>query len=150
MVMLFSATVSAQLNDALQRVGETDEVATIARPDFAKIRATPTDEFLEKLPSYREQMNKYIDYKKSICSGEFSTSVLDDQGSTSSRVSTKRKLQAEERQLCLRELKTVQLNFIESMFVARKNYILSVQAKQLEELAKIKESAIQNLNKTTN
>ena len=60
------------------------------------------------------------------------------------------KLSKEEREVCFRELKQVQQKYIESLFEAKKRYVIHLHKQRLEELEKSKEEAIKELMKKFN
>lgn len=101
--------------------------------------------YFSKIDVYRSHLEKYIEHKKRVCDGEFSTIILSgkEEGDKSK---PSRKLSKEERQLCFRELKALQITYINNMYVARKGYLDHLHQKRIQELQDSKDSAIKSLN----
>lgn len=119
----------------------------------AKIDEIPSlapNEYLSKINSYREEIDKFIEHKKRVCSGEFSLIVLDGENNNESDEERTYKLSKEERKLCIRELQVLQLKFINNMFIARKNFLENGHKKSLEELEEARNQAVKNLKDSFN
>ena len=61
---------------------------------------------------------------------------------------SKRKLSEKEATLCLKELKSIESSFIESMYQARKRYLDYVHKKELRALKDTKKKALEELDKS--
>jgi hypothetical protein len=59
-------------------------------------------------------------------------------------------LSREERKLCFRELKALQVTFINNMYSARKRYLDFLHAKRVEELEQAREKSIKSLQDSFN
>ncbi len=102
-----------------------------------------------KIEEVRDKLEKYIENKKRVCDGDFSTVVL-SRGERESDKKKSVKLSIEEREVCFRELKQVQQKYIESLFGAKKRYLVHLHQQRMNELEVAKEMAIKELNQTFN
>ncbi len=111
-----------------------------------EVKDLKPEEYIQKVNSYRDVIEKYIDHKKRVCSGEFSTIILSNLGTQvdSNRIH----LNNEERELCFRELKALQINFVNNMYVARRKFLDANHEKRVEELSKAREEALGSINAT--
>ncbi len=102
------------------------------------------DEFLQKIDSYRESLERYVEHKKRVCNGEFSTIVL---GVTNVEKTArkKNKLTRAERVLCFRELKGFQVTLVNNMYSARKRFLDYLHSKRITELEKARNKTIKSL-----
>ncbi|MEI8347504.1 MAG: hypothetical protein WCG27_08550, partial [Pseudomonadota bacterium] len=92
----------------------------------------------------RISVEKYIDHKKRVCNGEFSTIILNEAGEEQS-TKPEKALSPEERKLCFREMKAMQISYINNMFSARKRYLDFLHALRIEELTKVRDRTIKSL-----
>lgn len=116
-----------------------------------KLKDLPGESYFKEIDNYRSELEKYFDQKKRVCEGEFSTVILtgvpqEDKKNTAKPV----KLKPEERKLCFRELKALQLTFINNMYQARKRYLTFLHDKRLEELDLSREKAVKSLQDSFN
>lgn len=110
----------------------------------------PKDYFKE-IDNYRSELEKYFDQKKRVCEGEFSTVILTGAPQDGDADAKKPvKLKPEERKLCFRELKALQLTFINNMYAARKRYLEYLHQERLKELDASRESAVKSLQGSFN
>jgi hypothetical protein len=131
---------------AAQESGETSfEYTKRVRDELEAIKNLSSEEYFLKVDGMRVEIEKYIDHKRRVCNGEFSTVVLTEKEDISVRPKAN-KLTKEERKLCFRELKALQNTFINNMFVARKAYLDQLHKQRIEDLSKMREEAIKNLN----
>ena len=101
--------------------------------------------YISKINFYRTSLEKYFEHKKRVCHGEFSTVVLTGNSSVGSEKQSQLKLSKEERKLCFREMKALQVTFINNMFLARKRFLDYLHTKRLKELSEAREKAIASL-----
>ena len=99
------------------------------------------DDFSSRIDEVSETLEKYFEYKKGVCRGEFSTIIF--QESQNSR--TNFKLTKKEQLLCFRELKALQVKYINKIFKVRKNYLDYMHTKRLDELKKVREKALEDV-----
>jgi len=117
--------------------------------DLEKLKALAPKDYFQKVDDFRTELEKYFDHKKRVCEGEFSTVILS--GSSENKQNKKPvKLSREERKLCFRELKALQVTFINNMYSARKRYLGFLHAKRIEELEKARENSIKSLQDSFN
>lgn len=107
------------------------------------IKILAPQKYFSEIDKYRSSLEKYINYKKRVCNGEFSTLILNEKDKSTKR--SKKRLSVQERRLCLREMKALQITFINNMFLARKRYLDYLHGLRIEELRKIKEATIRSL-----
>jgi len=113
-----------------------------------ELKNLPPEHYAREVDSIRSSIDRFIKFKKGVCQGEFSSIIINERDDTRDFVArnSKKKLSREERKLCYRELKSFQVQFIQSMFQARKKYIIYLHNQQLKDLESSKEEAIQRLN----
>ena len=105
-------------------------------------------EFPARIGSLRKKVEKFLEYQKRICQGEFSTIVLNEFNDKDSDNNDVKKLNKEERKLCFRELKNIQIIFINNMYTARLNYLKGTHQEEITSLQLAKEQAIKSIKKT--
>ena len=104
-------------------------------------------EYINNIDGYRRSIERYIENKKRVCSGEFSTIIVDDEKGISPEIEAKR-LDERERKLCFKDIQTLQINFINKIFEARKRYLFYLHKIRLKELSEARESVIKNLKES--
>jgi hypothetical protein len=108
-------------------------------------------EYFKEIDNYRTELEKYFDQKKRVCEGEFSTVILTGAPQKGDEDTKKPvKLKPEERKLCFRELKALQLTFINNMYAARKRYLEYLHKERLQELDLSREKAVKSLQGSFN
>ena len=113
-----------------------------------EVKDLAPEEFLQSIDSYRESLEKYIEHKKRVCNGEFSTIILGVEDNEKKLKKKKRnKLSREERTLCFRELKGFQVTLVNNVYVARKRFLNYLHQKRIEELEATRIKTIDNLQK---
>lgn len=113
-----------------------------------KIRALSElkpESYSQSVEAIRSDLDRYFDNKKRVCNGEYSTMVLGDVGEPSRSAEEGRKLSKDERKVCFREMKNLQVSYINALYEARRKYVLWLQEKQLDELSKVRDEAIKRL-----
>jgi UDP-N-acetylmuramoylalanine-D-glutamate ligase len=120
--------------------------------ELEEIKSIKPEDYFTHIDEYRAGLEKYIDHKKRVCEGEFSFIILNDSTADEKRNTTnkKNKLSKEEQALCFRELKALQITFINNMYVARKRYLDYLHAKRIEELQNTRDNAVKDLSKQFN
>ena len=113
------------------------------------IKNLAPEDFFQKIDGFRISLEKYFLQKKKVCNGEFSTFILSD-GNVKTGVpdGQSKRLSKEERKLCFREMKALQLTYINNMFLARKNYLDFLHDRRISELMKAREASIKSLHST--
>ncbi len=101
--------------------------------------------YAQDVESLRAELDRYFENKKRVCNGEYSTMVLGDVGESARSSEETRKLSKDERKVCFREMKNLQVSYINAVYEARRKYTLWLQEKQLEELTKVRDEAIKRL-----
>lgn len=129
-----------------QEKNETNifEYTKVIHESLKKLKSVQPENYVIEVDEYRKDLEKYFDQKKRVCEGEFSTVIFEGikDGDTEKKPV---KLKPEERKLCFRELKALQLTFINNVFVARKNYLEFLHKKRLKELEVARENAVKSL-----
>lgn len=115
------------------------------------LKDLPAESYFKEIDNYRAELEKYFDQKKRVCEGEFSTVILtgvpqEENPNTPKPV----KLKPEERKLCFRELKALQLTFINNMYQARKRYLEYLHQERLKELDASREQSVKSLQSSFN
>jgi hypothetical protein len=102
------------------------------------------EEFNGKIAEIRVEIDKYIEHKKGVCQGDFSTVILEQSQAEKSEY----KLTKSEQELCYRELKALQITYINKLFTARKNYLDHLHAQRIKKLGAVREEALKQLQST--
>ena len=126
--------------NTLASEGETTRVVK----DLQALKKLTPENYLKEIDSYRESFKKYIDWKKRVCKGEFSSVVLSEVRPGEGLEA--KKLTLDEKKSCFREMKTLHVMFINNMFDARKRYLENTHLEQLAQLEKVKLESIKKLN----
>lgn len=93
-------------------------------------------------------MIQFIQVKARVCSGEFTTAVLEEGVSSGKKnVPPLTKLSKQQKQLCFAELKAFQTTYINHLFEARKRYLDYLHTHRLDELFKTRDKILQDLQK---
>lgn len=115
------------------------------------LKNIPGENYLDTIDNYREDLEKFFEQKKGVCEGEFSSVILDGIGKKTVKTEedpandATNKLRPEERKLCFRELKALQLTFINNSYEARKRYLNFLHEKSLKGLDLSREKAVKSL-----
>ncbi|MFG1492635.1 hypothetical protein ACRXCV_04785 [Halobacteriovorax sp. GFR7] len=144
MTLLFipTLTVYAQADK-----GETQSEKEMSKVMYAKIEEVkniPPKDYVTRTQVIRKEIDKYIDLKKGVCSGDYSTFVLDHKDIESSQ----HKLTKIEKDLCYRELRAFQVTYINNLFIAKKNYLNHLHDERLKKLEEIREETLRSLKAT--
>lgn len=136
-----------------QEIGESEtsfEYTRRIREQLTELGKLPPEKYFDAVDSYRANIEKFIEHKKRVCNGEFSTVILNQKGPAPQidKKSSLNKLSREERKLCFREMKAIQITFIDNMFAARKRYLEFLHKLRLEELSGAYQMAIDGLKKS--
>jgi len=136
---LFSAGVWAQQSS-------TDEMEKLIN----EMGALVATDYILKVDDYRSNLERFIENKKGVCEGEFSTVILSRNDRESDNPKKPVKLTKEEREVCFRELKQIQQKYIEASYKAKKRYLIHLHELRLQELEHSKDSAIKDLTNRFN
>ena len=118
------------------------EVSREIQKEVESLAKLEADNYYQAIDGVRERIEKYIDNKKRVCNGEFSTVIIQN---ASEKSAPPHKLSREEKKLCFRELKAFQVTFINNMYLARKNYLDYLHQRRLEDLSKAREEAVKSV-----
>lgn len=122
------------------------EYTNRVKKELNELENLKAEDYFQKADIYREIIEKYLDHKRRVCSGEFSTVVISAPNSTITNDSVKTSLSKDEKRLCYRELKAIQITFINNMYLARKKYLDYLHETRINELSKAREEAVKSLN----
>jgi hypothetical protein len=120
--------------------------------ELQKLKTLGPMDYFSKIDGFRTELEKYFEHKKRVCEGEFSTIILapaeaerPDQKRQKKDEGSRKKLTKEERKLCFRELKALQVTYIHNLYLARKKFLVYLHRKRLKELEDSREAAIKRL-----
>lgn len=140
LTLFFSSPVFSASNFS----GSTFEYTQNIRAKLETIKNLSPKNYFKEVDKYRAAIEKYIEHKKMVCNGEFSTIILsEDQKPVLSK--KRKKLSKEERGLCFREMKALQITFVNNMFIARKGYLDYLHKLRIEELTGDREKTIKSI-----
>ena len=142
LILLLSVCVGAKEKEPEEIFEYTGQV----KAELEAIVNLSPEVYFQEIDKYRSVIEKYIEHKKRVCEGDFSTMVLDDKkGGASAEHKESKKLSAEEKKLCFKELKALQITFINHMFLARKKYLDYLHSIRIMELTNSKKKIIKSL-----
>lgn len=102
------------------------------------------EEFDLKINDIRAEIDRFIEHKKGVCQGDFSTVIIGDEVSKNNEF----KLNKSEQELCYRELKALQITYINNLFNARKKYLDYLHVERVKQLGAVREEALKQLQAT--
>jgi hypothetical protein len=133
-----------------QTEGENSfEYTKRVRDALETIKTIKPENYISKVDKFRGDLEKYIENKKRVCDGEFSTVILGEKPREDIK-NKKNKLTREEKKLCFRELKALQITFVNNLYVARKSYVEYLHKERLQELASARAKTIKSLQNSFN
>ena len=103
--------------------GQASQIVTVkdVREALVQIKQIEPSKYLDEISDYKRLINRYIEYKKLVCKGEFTTFIIGENMDASKP--TKKKLSKQGMEICFRQLKNVHLDFVRGTFVARNIFI---------------------------
>ncbi len=140
-ISLFVSQALWAQQEAASGQDTSDEVELLIA-GMGKISAT---EYNLKVDDIRGKLEKYIENKKRVCEGDFSTVILSKGERESGAAKKPVKLSKEEREVCFRELKQIQQKYIEASYEAKKRFLVYLHGERLKELEQSKEDALKHL-----
>jgi len=99
------------------------------------------ENYTREIDGYHKSIENYFAKRKAICLGEYSSNVLEVED-----IPVKKKLSKEEKKLCFDKIKTMQRNYINNIFLARKRYLEFLHKKRVQNLIEAKNVALKDLN----
>lgn len=114
----------------------------------AEIAKLSPAEFELKINSIRADIDRYVEHKKGVCQGEFSTVILGASTTPIASPTGEFKLSKTEQELCYRELKALQITYVNNLYEARKNFLNYLHTQRIKELGKVREEALIQLQST--
>jgi hypothetical protein len=113
---------------------------------LSELKKLPAENYFTEVDKYRSDLENYFDKKKRICDGEFSTVLIKQGGQSDSIVQKRVRLSRSERKICFRELKALQIRFVNNMYEARKRYLVYLHGRRLKDLDVSRADSIQSLH----
>jgi len=108
------------------------------------ISSLKPDEFEMKINDIRAEIDRYVEHKKGVCQGDISTVIIGGEVSKNNEF----KLNKSEQELCYRELKALQITYINNLFNARKKYLDFLHVERVKQLGAVREEALKQLQAT--
>ncbi len=127
------------------------------KEEIRKIKSLSPESYFNEIDRIREEIvDRYLEHKKMVCNGEFSSIILtynskenkneqNAQAQAQASVTSNSALTKEEKIACWMELKSFQIEFINNMYDARKKYLEYIHNQRLDELKTNKDMAIKSL-----
>lgn len=109
-----------------------------------KIEKADIELYPQKILEFRKAFDLFIDMKKKVCKGEYSTIIFQDKLPSASE--PKKELSGDEKKNCTKELKLYQRDTILKLYQFRKAYLEYSHKKLMEELDLVKEQSLKNLD----
>lgn len=94
-------------------------------------KITP-ESYVEVINEKTKDIDEFLIKKQKVCLGEFSTIVLSDGGELNPGEA--KKLSDNEREICLKDLKRLQLSYINNLYRLKKSYIDYLYKERLKNL----------------
>lgn len=111
-----------------------------------ELKNLKAEEFDKRIDEYRNSIEKYIEKKKRVCNGEFTTIILSD--SKQKPTEQTNKLSADEKKLCFNELKAIYKTYINHLFLVRTRFLEFLNKKRIKELASIRDETLKSIDST--
>jgi hypothetical protein len=122
--------------------------SSVIHADLVELKNLKPEEFDKRIDDYRNSIEKYIETKKRVCNGEFTTIILSD--SMAKPNQEIKKLTKEEKQLCFNELKAIYKTYINHLFLVRTRFIEFLNEKRIKELSVIRDATLKSIDSTFN
>ena len=113
---------------------------------LVELKNLKAEEFDKKIDEYRNSIEKYIEKKKRVCNGEFTTIILSDSKQKPTEQSNK--LSPDEKKLCFNELKAIYKTYINHLFLVRTRFLEFLNKKRIKELASIRDETLKSIDST--
>ncbi len=133
---------------AFAQDGESESESTLVHKSLVELKNLKPEDFDKKIDDYRNSIEKYIEKKKRVCNGEFTTIILSDSEDQSKKQS--KKLSVDEKKLCFNELKAIYKTYINHLFLVRSRFLKFLNKKRIEELASIRDETLKSIDSTFN
>ena len=124
-----------------------EDYAHQVRTAIENLKTLPPQDFVATAEKLVPIIEKYIERKKRVCQGEFSTIVLNGQEEENGQV---QRLSPEEIRLCYQELKAMEVGYINNLFIARKRYLDYLHVLRIEELTRDRDAALKDIQQAVN
>ena len=149
-----AAVESPSVNTKANKADSLKAFTDLGPEDYARqVRAAIEDlknlapqDFVATAEKLFPLIEKYIERKKRVCQGEFSTIVLNGQEEENGQV---QRLSPEEIKLCYQELKAMEVGYINNLFIARKRYLDYLHVLRIEELTRDRDAALKGIQQVT-
>ena len=96
------------------------------------LNAIEPQKYVEVINEKTKVIDEFLIKKQKVCLGEFSTIVLSEEGELNSGEA--KKLSDTEREVCLKDLRRLQLSYINNLYKLKKNYIDFLYKERLKNL----------------
>ena len=116
------------------------------KEEMEKLRSLNPSDFIRQIDDYRNTVEKFIQHKKRVCSGEFSKIVLGE-----GTIGTQKKtLAKEEKDNCFQELLNLHVAYIDNIFTARSRFLSHQHDVRMKDMDVARKKSIENIkNKFT-
>lgn len=145
-ILLIPMTLFAQSKAISPVIQKTESSIIHAR--LIELKNLKAEDFDKKIDNYRNDIEKYIETKKRVCNGEFTTIILSDSAAKPDQEA--KKLTKIEKQLCFNELKAIYKTYINHLFLVRTRFIEYLNEKRIKELAVIRDATLKSIDSTFN
>ena len=122
--------------------------SSVIHDSLVELKNLSPEDFDKKIDDYRNAIEKYIEKKKRVCNGEFTTIILSESPTVSQEEA--KKLTKEDKQLCFNELKAIYKTYINHLFLVRTRFIEFLNEKRIKELAVIRDATLKSIDSTFN
>lgn len=101
------------------------------------------EEYFSKIDPVLKKIDKFVEYRRHICRGEFSISVMD--ANSANDTNKRRKLTRDEQKACMSELKNARILYTNNLFVARKKYLDYLHTERINKLISIRDEVLKEI-----
>ncbi len=110
-----------------------------------KIGQLAAEDYASGIEGLRTPVEKYIERKRRVCRGELSPVILHSESGQAQGPHGK----GVDRKACFRELKALQMGFVEQTFAAREKYLNYLHQLRLGQLTRAKAKLVEALRKNS-
>lgn len=142
--ILFSALVTLNTYSNVENGNNIFEYTRKISTLIDSIEKIDTTDFTSKIGEITKELNLFFEYKKGVCRGEFSTIIF----SSGNSETTNFKLTKKEQELCFRELKALQVKFVNKVFNGRRKYLQYLYDKDVKNLVELRTKTLDEIQKS--
>ena len=147
LLLIIFISLSAVAQEATPPVvAASDSESSKIHSSLVELKNLKAEDFDKRIDDYRNSIEEYIEKKKRVCNGEFTTIILSD--NEQKPVEQSKKLSSDEKKLCFNELKAIYKTYINHLFLVRTRFLEFLNKKRIKELATIRDETLKSIDST--